>query len=464
MQTSPGGARPSGGFATQFAARRLHPELFVLTLLAAVTRFWGLLSPREVVWDEVYYERFAGSYFTHAYYVDVHPPLGKLIFVGAAKLLGIPGLVLFRDQPAPLLRVVPALAGTLIIPVVYLLLRELGSGRRTAAFGALLLLVDNAMLVESRIIVPDMIMVFAGIFALLAYAIARRSAGMARYAWLAGSAATAGVAVSIKWTGLSALGLVGLVWAIESWRDHARGIRAVAAEAALLVVIPVAIYAAAFAVHFMLLGSGGDAAMHGSFVKSFVGLNRQMQSINAGWATATHAGASPWYSWPIARHSIGYWNDIDPVAGTERWIVLFGNPVVWWGVLCGAAAIAVALIRKSKALAPRRAVLAILGAGYVANFLPFAFIQRPMFLYHYMFALVYSVLFVSVGVGALAGWDGGSEAFWRFPGVASARLFAGVAGAAMMFFLYLMPISCGWRISAAGMTHRRWILERHIGT
>jgi dolichyl-phosphate-mannose-protein mannosyltransferase len=442
--------------------RLAQPELFALTILALITRFWGIFSPREVVWDEVHYERFAGAYFTGKYYIDVHPPLGKLMMAGVAKLLGIPGAVLAAQQPAPLLRVLPALAGTLLIPLLYLLLRELGSGRRTATLGALFALVDNALLVESRLIFPDMILLFFGVLAVYAYAVARRMNGAARAWWIAGAAAAAGIAVSIKWTGLSALGLIGVVWLLETWRDRRRGWRRPAVELALLIVIPVAIYAGAFAAHFALLPHG-KAGEPRPFVQNFFSLNREMQQINEGWATDTHPGASKWYTWPIAKHSIGYWSQIDAGAGTERWIVLFPNPAVWWGVLIGAAFVIIALVRGAASLAPRRRVLAVLGAGYVVNFVPFAFIARPMFLYHYLFALVYSLLFAMVGIGALAGWDGADESFWRFPGAMSRRLYLGVAGAVTLLFVYLMPISCGWTITSQGMVHRRWILERHTG-
>jgi dolichyl-phosphate-mannose-protein mannosyltransferase len=273
------------------------------------------------------------------------------------------------------------------------------------------------------------------------------------------------MAVSIKWTGLSALGLIGVVWLLEAWRDRhdrPRGWRRPAMELAMLVAIPVAIYVGAFAVHFALLPHGRFGEPR-PFVQDFLSLNREMMAINEGWATTTHPGASPWYTWPIAKHSIGYWSQIDSAAGTERWIVLFANPAVWWGVLIGAVGVIVALVRGARSLVPKRPLLAVLGLGYVVNFVPFAFIERPMFLYHYLFALTYSLLFATVGIGALAGWDGDDDAFWRFPSANSRRLFLGVAGAAALLFVYLMPISCGWTITSEGMLHRRWILERHTG-
>ena len=132
-----------------------HPELSILTALALLTRCWGLFHPRAVVWDEVHFERFAGSYFSGRYYVDVHPPAAKLLLAGAARLLGVSGAALAANEPTPSLRLLPAIAGVLIIPVVYLILCELTASRRVATLGAALLLMDNALLVESRLILTD---------------------------------------------------------------------------------------------------------------------------------------------------------------------------------------------------------------------------------------------------------------------------------------------------------------------
>ncbi|HEV8216525.1 MAG TPA: phospholipid carrier-dependent glycosyltransferase, partial [Gemmatimonadaceae bacterium] len=68
---------------------RLTPELIGLTALSFLTHFWKLFTPAAVVFDEAYYEKFAGAYFTHKFYFDVHPPLGDLMYAGIAKLLQV---------------------------------------------------------------------------------------------------------------------------------------------------------------------------------------------------------------------------------------------------------------------------------------------------------------------------------------------------------------------------------------
>jgi dolichyl-phosphate-mannose-protein mannosyltransferase len=119
--------------------QRLDRNVAGLTLLALLTRCWMLFSPRAVVWDEVHYERFAGAYLTGRYYVDVHPPFAKMLIAWCGALFGVSPATFAGLQPAVAARILPAVAGALVIPVVYLILRELGAGPRSALFGAALL-------------------------------------------------------------------------------------------------------------------------------------------------------------------------------------------------------------------------------------------------------------------------------------------------------------------------------------
>ncbi|MFI5311311.1 MAG: hypothetical protein ACHQQ3_08775, partial [Gemmatimonadales bacterium] len=122
--------------------------------------------------------------------------------------------------------------------------------------------------------------------------------------------------------------------------------------------------------------------------------------------------------------------------------------------------------RRRAGLAGHRSALLLLAAGYALNFQPFAFIKRPMYLYHYLLALIFSVMLAALGVGALAGWtesDPDSRGAWRFPSRRSLALYALVLGLAAATFGYLAPMSYGWPLSARAVMHRRMLLERHPG-
>src|SRR4249920_3172101 len=124
---------------------RRYPELLILTAAALATRLWGLFTPAAVVFDEVYFKVYAGDYLTGSYYFDPHPPLGKLLLGAWGWLSHQDPTVLPASDPAVMLRVLPAVAGALIIPVFYLSPRQLGASRRISTLGAALLLLDNAL-------------------------------------------------------------------------------------------------------------------------------------------------------------------------------------------------------------------------------------------------------------------------------------------------------------------------------
>src|SRR3954469_4602795 len=120
---------------------RRYPELLILTVIAFLTRLWSIFTPGSVVFDEVYFKVYAGNYLTGAYYFDPHPPLGKLLLGGWAWLTRQdPAMLTSTTDPSVMLRVLPAVAGALLIPVFYLFLRQLRASRRVAALGAGLLL------------------------------------------------------------------------------------------------------------------------------------------------------------------------------------------------------------------------------------------------------------------------------------------------------------------------------------
>src|ERR1043165_8219427 len=109
-----------------------HLELAVVTGLSALFHFWRLFTPRAVVFDELHYEHFTGYYLSGRYMFDVHPPLGRLMLMAVGKMAGPSADSLVRGEPAPVLRILPALFGTLLVPLVYIIMRQLSASRRAA--------------------------------------------------------------------------------------------------------------------------------------------------------------------------------------------------------------------------------------------------------------------------------------------------------------------------------------------
>lgn len=461
--------------------RSLTPELLVLTVLSALSHFWRLFQPNAVVFDEVYFKEFAGHYLAHTFYVDVHPPLANLFYAAVARIAGVSPETLLGASPVPVLRVLPAVCGTLMIPLGYIILRRLGAMRRVATLGGIALLCENALLVDSRVSLVEPLLICAGLVAVAVYLGARAASGSRRWALLAVAGLFAGIDLSLKWTGASALGMILALWAFDAWRARPLSPRALS-EVGVLVAIPIAVYVATFAIHFALLThiGVGQSAMPPVFHRTLIGdptydstvhislfakirdVHAVMSRGNFGLRFTTHPAASRWYTWPIMKHPFAFWENETVGAGQKQIVVLLGNPVLWWGALIGVIGAAVWLLRRVPASAAHRFGVAFLLGGFAINFVPFIFIRRLMYLYHYLFALVFAVLLAVYWLGTLAGWNERDEGLFAFDSRRSARLYWGVVALVIVSFLYFLPLSYGFVISERAFDARMWILHPHF--
>jgi dolichyl-phosphate-mannose--protein O-mannosyl transferase len=349
------------------------------------------------------------------------------------------------------LRFLPTLSGVLLPLVLVLILLELGLDPLAALWGGLLASLDNALLVQTRSIFLDGFLLLFLLGSLWTYLRHRRTGSRLSLFWCA---LLAGAAVSIKWTGLTALALP-LVWeAVDALRTRTgRGFGRWLARSALVVGTALTLYFATFAVHFALLprSGPGDAFMSAAFqktlagspyqsnaqvgtetlVEKFVELNQRMFTSNRD-LTATHPYSSPWYTWPVEVRPIYYWNQAD-----SR-IYLVGNPVLWWGSTAAVALLAALLfVQKRK---HTRTTTLLLGA-WALNWLPFVFIGRVMFLYHYLAAFTFALMLLVVLVSGTK-----RRLVW----------FALVGVLALGLFVWFAPLSYGWPLDPGALRARQW--------
>lgn len=493
-------------------------EVFLLAGVAVLTRFIWLTRPRSIVFDEVYFRDAALRYKDSSFYFDPHPPLGKLILAGWGWLVGVdaehsapectpgngvtcPPVPPLSQDPAVALRVIPALAGAALIVVFYYFLRELGTGRKVATLGASLLLLDNALTLESRLILLDSMLLCFGMAACTVFLAARRSTGRRHWVLLVIAAVLGGMCISIKITGACVfgfIGIIGLFTTIEgrvSWRRWIP-------QTGVLLVIPAVVFLGSYVVHdSMLHNSGdGDRFMNEQFQSTLRGSpnydpNASMGEIarlkdykhateeyQKALKTSTHPYQSDWKTWPVEKRSIYYYLGPDEGGGKHRYLYLIGNPVVWWGTLFGVGLTALGWAMAPGLFRPHRRRLGILGVTYLGAYLPFSLIDRPMFLYHYFFPLMFSLAFAVYGIGILAGWVPkpaaepkpllpGSrsaaavtpmpvepdETAWRFDARNLAIVFWGILGVALLAFLWFSPITYGFVLSDSGLHDRMWL-------
>ena len=88
---------------------------------------------------------FATKYIKGKFFMDVHPPLAKMLIAMFGWLAGFQGDFDFKDigmdylepgVPYVAMRIYPALCGVMTIPTIFLTLKATGCRSTTAALGA----------------------------------------------------------------------------------------------------------------------------------------------------------------------------------------------------------------------------------------------------------------------------------------------------------------------------------------
>ena len=169
----------------------------------------------------------------------------------------------YPDEQYVWLRLMPALFGSLLVPLVYLLAHRGSRSQMAAGVAGVFVLFENALLVQSKFILLDSFLLVFGFLSL--YLFWQSTTFFADGRWggkaAVGSAVAAGLCIATKWTGIGFWGLLlafacyTVVGSIRAGEHRKRG--AVLACAALLVAVPPVLYSAIFLTHFALLPQPG---------------------------------------------------------------------------------------------------------------------------------------------------------------------------------------------------------------
>ncbi|KAF8334982.1 glycosyltransferase family 39 protein [Cantharellus anzutake] len=239
--------------------------LIVITLLAFGIRLFRLSQPNSVVFDEVHFGKFASKYIMTQYFVDVHPPLAKLLITLVAFIRGYDGSFDFKEigkvypdnVPYTSMRMLPALLGVGVVPLAYLTLRQLRCGVTTALVGSLFILFENGFITQSRHILLDSPLVFftaLAVFCWVSFTNEDREHSHAFteewWLWLTLTGLSLGAVVTT---------IIQLWYLLGDLRVTPRMfIKHFLARALCLIVLPIFFYMAMFAIHFQILQSSGD--------------------------------------------------------------------------------------------------------------------------------------------------------------------------------------------------------------
>lgn len=426
--------------------------LILLLLCGFILHFYHLEHPEKVVFDEVHFGSFVDAYCCSGQrFFDIHPPHAKLLIAGTAKLLGYQGgqdftLInnFFPAKDSFSLRFLPAFVGSFLAPLIFFIVLQLGAHRNTALFAASIILLDNALLLQTRIIALDGILIF---MTLACFACLLWLKNKARYFSpkiilifvIAGMCSA--LAVGSKFTGLLTLALALLVAIQDVWQQKTKASALFWLKGAgifILAFIPCYVYG--WHLHFALLQNAGPgdiwSVWQGEFWSKVINIHQVMLSSNAH-LTATHPDMSMWWGWPFMHSAIFYWVD------QNKLIYLIGNPIIWWGLALLLITFFILTILSKisniKLPEPQHAIHSsqqLILISFFISFVPFIAVSRALFLYHYLTPLIFSIIYISLWLERIE-WIQSQNLFKQRYSVYAFMIMALIA------FYWILPLTYG---------------------
>ena len=446
-----------------------------------------------MVFDEAYYARDSCLYvgysqdFCNAPQATeqsyVHPPLGKWIIASGIKIFGYNAFGW---------RIMSAVFGIAIVPLVYVLARRLFRDQGVGLIAGLLVTADFLLIVQSRIAMLDIFLAFFMVLGFLFLAIDREKLMALRTnallpfpgehprrdpEWRYAAGAAFGMAVAVKWAAgpaLLAAAVMALFWSVGYIRDlrlkqreweegpetlamsepSGRLLRAEIVSTVLaFVLLPILIYLLSYSLWFRdNLGrehcddSPNPICSSGVLAtgREFIELHERILTFHID-LEASHPYQSRAWTWPFVKRPVAYYYTAPPQTEKVHHIVALGNPVVWWPAIAAGVWL---LIRSLRKWAPERFVV----VAWLSQYLPWLLVgpsvpwvrvsSRVLFIF-YMTPIV---PFMMIGLAAA---------------IASIREFARpLRWAVLAYFviavglltIYFYPVLVG-----GGLTHALWM-------
>ena len=331
--------------------------------------------------DEIYHVRTAWEHLHTVWPYEIsHPPLGK-------EILSL-GILLFGMTPFGW-RFMGTVSGILMLPVMYLFLKRVFEGNRIPLMGTILLASGFLHYTQTRIATIDC---YAVLFILLMY--------LFLYGWLENGSRRDlalcgiffGLGAACKWICLYAGAGLALLWAghwIAAFIDAARKKQKLPA-ADFLRNIPfcllffVAIPGFFYYLSYLPYGRvQGFPVFSEPYTRMVLDNQKFMFDYHAN-IVAVHPYSSRWYQWIADIRPILYYLEYFP-DGRRISIAAFTNPLITWGGLMSLPVLAWTAIRRKD----RTAVFLLV--AYASELIPWMFIRRLTFAYHYFASALFLV-------------------------------------------------------------------------
>lgn len=378
----------------KFVIERYYPQfLLLIVAFTFFTRVYRLHIPEGYMFDEVYHAVTAKLILdgdTRAYEwnnpppepntaVDyLHPPYAKLAQAATMMAFG---------KNSFGWRFSSVIFGCLVVWVTAKISHELFKNKKLALLSAFLVSLDGLLFAMSRIAMNDVHVTFFILLSIWQYIRFINTNRKAKKI-LIFSCIAAGFALGTKWSGLFAVGFIGIsetifilkhLWKTRKVFNYKKLIFLLKQVVLLFIcclVIPTVIY----------LGSYSQMFLMGKNFNHLIEMHK-----NTWWyqtnLTATHPAQSKPIQWFLNTQPVWIWVSYDNWPTQRGDIYAIGNPALFW---IGDIAIFVSLLAivRYKGLKKKNShdinKLAILIFAYGIVWLPWQLSPRIMFFYHYL--------------------------------------------------------------------------------
>ena len=317
--------------------------------------------------DEIYFGRTAYEIMHDInVYENTHPYLGKHLIT--------PGIKLFGMTPFGWRFMNVLFAGLLIFMAYYFGL-HLFKKQEYGFISAFLMTYSFMHLAQARVGLID---TFGVLFVFVSYFYLYRFIVKQQLSRLLISGVFFGLAAAVKWSAVfAALGfvLIAVYLLLSRYPLQKRfsGYRLLMYGALSYGVVAFTVYAFSF---FDIYG-------HTHSLQSIINYNTNMYNYHAT-LQATHPYSSAWWSWPLDMKPMGYYKEVK--YGLLSSINALGNPAIFWlGIVAMLYLVVLTFMRKSL-----EATFILL--AFVGLYLPYVFVGRLMFIYHFYYAVPFLIL------------------------------------------------------------------------
>ena len=382
------------------------------------------LIPKEISYmnssyfDEVYFPRTSYETLHNLkIYEYTHPPLGKLIISIPIQILGLTPFAY---------RCFGNIAGILMIPIIYLISKTLFKRERYALFAAAIMALDGMHFLQTRIGTVDSFLVLFSLISFLFFLkylfINSDGKRKNKIISLLLSGTFWGMAVSVKWTALYYGIGMAIIYFIKFLYDSIINkkidIKLILWSILGFIIIPLCIYTASYipimnnpndTIYFK--SEQGEEYIYIHDVTSFINYQIAMYNYHAN-VNAEHPYSSNWYEWPA----------------------------IWWlGIATTIFTFFYSIVKKD---IPGILIIVMI----LATLLPYSFITRCMFIYHYFITLPFVMLTIVYVISRLSRL---SEKFDYLIPILT-LIFT-------CFFIYFYPVYSGKPVNIDYIKETEWL-------